>query len=268
MTVKFSANHDSGVLQHFLWFRSYSRKPIECKLLCGSIEDRQLPVSQRETRSGSRCLELTVAADYFTSATNKRLLRQLTTWWVGRHVIENSHVTSFMTLAHIKQVTRKETSAAAAYVQVVLQRLWSGCAAGREAKVVLEGGRVSQQLLHLPAWIRQLTSDGAELGQGDSGCWRRDRKWDSEEVWLRPLQFFHSIFHTCSSNLCDPATWLEPTDPYTQLCHLKTDNSLTHSVIHIGSKVVKEVRFFYNFSVMSDSLANINTWTIHYTVWS
>lgn len=44
-----------------------------------------------------------------------------------------------------------QTSAAAAYVQVVLQRLWSGCAAGREAKVVLEGVRVGLQLLHLPA---------------------------------------------------------------------------------------------------------------------
>lgn len=81
-------------------------------------------------------------------------------------------------------------NSASAYIQVVLQRLRSGCAAGWEAVVVLGGVRVDQQLLHLPARVGQLPSDGAELGQGDSGCWRRERKVGSEEVWLWPAASF------------------------------------------------------------------------------
>lgn len=84
-------------------------------------------------------------------------------------------------------------TSAAAYIQVVLQRLWSGSAAGRETVVVLEGVRVGQQLFHLPAGVGQLASDGAELGQRDSRCSRRNRKGSSEEVWLQPTAFFTVI---------------------------------------------------------------------------
>lgn len=96
---------------------------------------------------------------------------------------------------------------AAAYVQVVLQRLRSGSAVCREAVVVLEGVCVGQQLFHLPARVGQLAPDGAELGQGDPRCWRRDRIGGSEKVWLRPAACctIITVIFTC----VDRATWLE-----------------------------------------------------------
>lgn len=50
-----------------------------------------------------------------------------------------------------------------AYVKVVLQEFWSGSIAGGEAKVVLKGVSVGQELLCSLPRVRQLASDGTEL---------------------------------------------------------------------------------------------------------
>lgn len=306
MTVKFSANHDSGVLQHFLWFRSYSRKPIEWKLLCRSLEDRHLPVSQRDgtgplpqirvtllrTDSSSwlfhKCVTQTVASSADDVVSQQTCDRKFPCHqfhgtrphWAGN---QESLISSW---------GREDSQEKAGRGPDLLNQLQGSAVGGRGQVSVsnkcgccLRPGSSSASL----GWVRcwpgsQSCTWGSACrpaapppsclnpsahvwwsGTWSGGLWVSDTR--QKEI-QRKLQLFHTIFHTCSSNLCEPATWLEPTDPHTQLCHLRTDNSLTHSVIQFGSKIVKEVRFFYNISVMSGSLANINTWTIHYTVWS
>lgn len=54
------------------------------------------------------------------------------------------------------------------YIQVVLQGLWGG-PTGPEAHVVLLGESVGPELIDLFPRVTQLTSDGPELLQGDSG---------------------------------------------------------------------------------------------------
>lgn len=51
------------------------------------------------------------------------------------------------------------------HIHEVLQSLWCGGIAGREALVVLQGVRSSQQLLYLLARVSEGTSYGAELLQ-------------------------------------------------------------------------------------------------------
>lgn len=50
-----------------------------------------------------------------------------------------------------------------AYVQVVLQGLWSGFITGGEAEVVLEGRLLRLQLLHRFPRVAELASDGTEF---------------------------------------------------------------------------------------------------------
>lgn len=66
------------------------------------------------------------------------------------------------------RITEQEVTPPPAYVQVVLQGLWCGSVAGREAQVVFEGVFVGQELVGFPARVGQLTPDGTELLQWNS----------------------------------------------------------------------------------------------------
>lgn len=57
----------------------------------------------------------------------------------------------------------RNLGATGSYIQVVLQRLWSGSVTGGEAQVVLQGVFVGQQLLGSSSRVGQLASDRTEF---------------------------------------------------------------------------------------------------------